>query len=331
MKSQDVMIADAVFEGGGVRGIGLVGALVVAEEKGYQWENMAGTSAGAVVASLLAAGYTATELKAILGELDYTRFEDKSFIDKIPLIGKLISLIFEKGIYEGDYLMNWIRSLLKEKGVCTFRDLLLPEYGDDNNYKFKLRVIASDLSSRTMLVLPQDIEQYGVNPKDLDVALAVRMSMSIPFFYEPVRLKDKTTNQDCYIVDGGLLSNFPVWLFDTPGVTNSWPTFGFKLFDPGTERKIGGPVSLLKELYSTMIEARDARHIKNVNFARTIAIPVLGIGATEFGLSKEKSEALYQSGRQAAERFFDTYNHDTFVKRFLVDANTIGTGGSNSL
>ena len=80
-----------------------------------------------------------------------------------------------------------------------------------------------------------------------------------------------------------------------------------------------------------MIEARDARHIKNVNFARTIAIPVLGIGATEFDLSKEKSEALYQSGRQAAEKFFDTYNHDTFMKRFLVDNNTIGAGDSNSL
>jgi len=84
MQSQDVKIADVVFEDGGVRGIGLAGALVVAEEKGYQWESLAGTSAGVIVASLLAAGYTAAEIKAIINEPDYTRFKDTSLIDKIP-------------------------------------------------------------------------------------------------------------------------------------------------------------------------------------------------------------------------------------------------------
>jgi len=329
MNSQEIRIADAIFEGGGVRGIGLVGAVAVAEEKGYQWESLAGTSAGAIVASLLAAGYTAVELKAIFDKLDYTRFKDKGFIDKIPLVGPLVSLIFEKGIYEGDYLFNWIKGLLKEKGVNTFRDLLLPEYEDDKDFKFKLRLIASDVSRHSILVLPQDIKQCGIQPEDLDVALAIRMSMSIPLFYEPVKIKDKTTNRDTYIVDGGFLSNFPVWLFDTPGVTASWPTFGFRLPESGTERIIGGPISLLKELFWTMKEAHDERYVKNMNFARTITIPTLGIGITEFDLSKERSEALYQSGRQAAEKFFDTYDHDTFTKRFLIGANTIGRGDSH--
>ena len=54
---------DAVFEGGGVKGIGLVGAVAVTEEKGYQFENLAGTSAGAIVAALIAAGYK-SEYKA---------------------------------------------------------------------------------------------------------------------------------------------------------------------------------------------------------------------------------------------------------------------------
>ena len=58
--------ADAVFEGGGVKGIGLVGAVAVAEEKGYHWVNVAGTSAGAIVATLLAAGYTAQGVVTIL-------------------------------------------------------------------------------------------------------------------------------------------------------------------------------------------------------------------------------------------------------------------------
>jgi NTE family protein len=64
--STDNLRADAVFEGGGVKGIGLVGAVTVMEERGYRWMNLAGTSAGAIVASLLAAGYTGPELAGIL-------------------------------------------------------------------------------------------------------------------------------------------------------------------------------------------------------------------------------------------------------------------------
>ena len=76
MKISNNLMADAVFEGGGVKGIGLVGAVAVAEERGYQWVNIAGTSAGAIVAALLAAGYSAAEMKQIMEELDYNSFKD---------------------------------------------------------------------------------------------------------------------------------------------------------------------------------------------------------------------------------------------------------------
>jgi predicted acylesterase/phospholipase RssA len=84
---------DAVFEGGGVKGIGMVGAVAVTEDQGYQFSNVAGTSAGAIVASLVAAGYNAGELKNILDNLDYTHFkdadaryiEDKHFVRSIPI------------------------------------------------------------------------------------------------------------------------------------------------------------------------------------------------------------------------------------------------------
>jgi predicted acylesterase/phospholipase RssA len=60
--------ADAVFEGGGVKGIALAGAIVVAESLGVQWQRVAGTSAGAITACLLAAGYTGEELIPIMTE-----------------------------------------------------------------------------------------------------------------------------------------------------------------------------------------------------------------------------------------------------------------------
>jgi len=318
MNATNDLKADAVFEGGGVKGIGLAGAVAVAEERGYRWANLAGTSAGAIVAALLAAGYTAVELKEIMQELDYNNFKDTSALDKIPLAGPLVSLIFEKGIYEGKFLENWLRGLLKAKNVETFEDLVLEEYKDDERYRFKLRVIASDISQGRLLVLPQDIADFGVRPEDLNVASAVRMSMSIPFFYEPVKLKNMKTNQSSFIVDGGLLSNFPVWLFDTEGDVPEWPTFGFKLAEPdeNVPHRIRGPISLLAALVSTMVGAHDARYIRDEQFKRTIPIRTLGVGTTDFDISREKSEALYQSGRKAAEKFFKTWNFTDYVKKY---------------
>jgi len=318
VKETNSLRADAVFEGGGVKGIGLVGAIAVAEEMGYQWVNVAGTSAGAIVAALLAAGYTAAEMKKIMDKLDYNDFTDTGLLDRVPIVGKIASLIFEKGIYEGKWFTNWMRGLLQKKKVKTFGDLIMDEFKDDDRYRFKLRVIASDISRGRMLVLPQDIKDFGMEPEDFDVADAIRMSMSIPFFYEPIKRRNKKTNQVSYIVDGGPLSNFPVWLFDTEGSIPQWPTFGFKLVEPGEgiPHKIQGPISLLVALFSTMSEAHDARYIKDADFVRTIPIPTLEVKTTEFDLSREKSEALYQSGRKAAEKFFATWNFAEYVDKY---------------
>jgi len=312
------LLADAVFEGGGVKGIGLVGALTAAEEKGYQWVNLAGTSAGAIVAALVASGYHSVELKQIMAELDYRLFKDTSLLDNVPFFGPLSSLIFEKGIYEGDYLESWIRGLLMKKGIKTFSDLIIEEFKDDEKYRFKLRVIASDISRGRMLVLPQDIAEYGIQPESLDVAAAVRMSMSIPFFFEPVKLVHKQTHQVNYVVDGGLLSNFPVWLFDTDGSEPSWPTFGFKLVEPdaGEPHKIRGLTSMLSALFSTMMEAHDALYIKDANYVRTIPIPTLGIKTTEFDITSDRSEALYQSGIQAANKFLADWNFAEYIDQY---------------
>lgn len=126
------------------------------------------------------------------------------------------------------------------------------------------------------------------------------------------------TNQISYIVDGGVLSNFPVWLFDTEGKAPAWPTLGFKLVEPeeGAPHRIRGPISLLGALFNTMMEAHDARYIKDENFARTIPILTLGVKTTEFNISREKSEALYQSGREAAEEFFAAWDFNRYIAKY---------------
>ena len=311
------MKVDAVFEGGGVKGIGLVGAVATTEEKGYRFENVAGTSAGAIVAALIAAGHTATEMKAILQELDYSRFKDRGGLDKIPLIGPFLSLGFEKGMYEGDFLEGWIRDLLAAKNVRSFGDLVMEEYKDDPRYRYRLQVIAADVTRGRMVVLPCDMEEYGFRAEALDVAWAVRMSMSIPFFFEPVILKD-ANGQKNYVVDGGVLSNYPVWLFDDGTGDPTWPTLGYKLVEPtgGRPNRIRGPVSLFAALFSTMMEAHDAYYIDDNSFARTIPIPTLGVGTTEFDISRDRSEELYESGRKAAEQFFQSWDFEKYKTHY---------------
>lgn len=321
------MRADAVFEGGGVKGIGLVGALYYAEkERKIQWQSVAGTSAGAVVAALVASGYTADEIKEIMFNLDFSLIKDEGFIDQFSLPGKTMSLLLEKGIYEGRFIEKFMSGLLNKKGASTFGDLRI--HGETNpRYAYRLNIIASDISRGKMLVLPQDIRDYGLDPDRLNVARAVRMSMSIPVFYEPVAIdyRDGGKMRRSYIVDGGILSNFPVWLFDS--VENpEWPTFGFRLVDPGEgePREINNILDFLGATVATMMEAHDARHIQDFNFKRTIAIPTMGVKTTEFNITPERKEMLFRSGYNAAREFFAGYSprkyrrlHPLFKRKFM--------------
>jgi NTE family protein len=324
----DDLKADLVLEGGGVKGIGLVGALAALEERGYVAQNLAGTSAGAIVATLLAAKYEADELHEIMKNLQFNEFMDKGWEDHLPG-GKGLSIILDQGIYEGKRFEEWIRELLEKKNVRTFSDLTHPEFNGHPRYGYRVQVIVSDLTSKRLLVLPKDADALGVEPNDLDVAQAVRMSMSIPIFFEPVRWKNPSTGEWHVIVDGGMLSNFPVWLFDT-NEEPEWPTFGLRLAEPQKTRTLArelpeetpshvgirATVRYLWSLVATMMAAHDRLYLDQADYARTIPIPVSGVKATDFELSKEKSEELYTNGKAAAEQFLDQWNFNEYIEAF---------------
>ncbi|OYD09994.1 hypothetical protein CHM34_02355 [Paludifilum halophilum] len=303
------MRADAVLEGGGIKAFGLVGALSVAEEKGYEWKRLAGTSAGAIIASLLAAGYRSGELYRLLYQHDFTRFTPDTW-HKIPWIGTVLRLWIHKGLYPGKPLEQWVGGLLAEKGVYTFADLKERE----------LSIIASDISRRNLLVLPRDLEDYGIHPAKFSVARAVRMSCSIPLFFDPVKVYHRASKAVSYVVDGGVLSNFPVWIFDKN--PPRWPTFGFRFLSEtgGEPRRINGPISLLRAMFLTMLDAHDNRHIKEQDKIRTIQVPTLGVEMTDFNLEEERRRALFEAGVDAARCFF----RDWTFKRYLADRCTDG-------
>lgn len=315
---------DLVLEGGGMKGIGLVGALTALDEKGYQPQNVAGTSAGAIVAALVAAGYTVGELREILSSLDFKSFEDETLEGHIPLVGKYLSAFIEKGMYKGEEFHEWIAGLLEKKGVRTFADLVDPEYASEPAYRYRLQVIASDVTAHELLRLPGDAARFGIEPDALPVADAVRMSMSIPIFFEPWKWRSKSDGEGHLIVDGGVLSNFPVWIFDSEGEPR-WPTFGLTLVEPDPKSDPGasqspsgdtGIVTYLKDLVSTMLEAHDRMYLQNDTFVRTIPIPTLGVRTTEFDLSPERADALFESGHRAAEEFLAKWNFEAYKATF---------------
>lgn len=309
------MYADAVIEGGGVKGIGLVGAIYEAERRGYEWARLAGTSAGSIIAALLAAGYSAEELKEEIMNLDYRQFNKKEGIGRIPMLGSLLNLWINYGLYSGDYIEEWTREKLLAKRVTKFRDL-----------EKTLCIIASDITNGEMLILPDDIKRYGINPDSLDIATAVRMSCSIPYYFRPVKIirESKWRNTFNYIIDGGVLSNFPVWIFDKDR-NPRWPTFGFRLTSvkTGQPHKISSPISMGFAIINTMLEAHDEKHIEERNYVRSILVPTMGVKTTDFEISKEKSNELFQAGVKAGEKFFNQWNFEQYAIKYRSESKLV--------
>lgn len=306
------MEINAVFEGGGVKGISLAGAVDATEQAGVTFKRVAGTSSGSIIASLLAAGYSGEEMSRIIKTTSFTSFLKRGAIYNTAYIGPALRVLIKKGLYSGEALESWIRRILREKGIVTFSDL--PQG--------KLSIIASDITNGRLVVLPDGLEQYGISPGAFEVARAVRMSCSIPYFFDPVMLRlngqaargKSFSEQFVYMVDGGMLSNFPLWLFDeqeggfkSPGLTT--PTVGYQLvgkMEPQPNR-ITGPFSMLQAMVSTMLNAHDERYIEKEKFVRTVKIPTLGISMTEFHISPEQSDELYEAGYQAGKVFFENW------------------------
>jgi NTE family protein len=317
--------ADAVFEGGGVRGIAFLGALRCCDDIGIRWRKLAGTSAGAITASLLAANLSMDQLEEAVGKLDYMRFLTKK---NSPLILNgdpsddlqfplqlMMSLAAARqiGEYSSDPFRDWLAETLLKANVKTFGDI--EKRGDGR----ELKVVVSDITRAEMLVLPDDLNKINTSKdptfvqqlklkssQDFSIAEAVRLSMSIPLFFTPGRLGKSM------IVDGGILSNFPLWIYDKQPGYNSplprWFTFGFRFIDRNLEKniKIEEPLSLLSATFNTMLNARDRYHGREMDKGRIINIDVsvANVTTTEFNLSAQKKNCLYRLGYQAAKEFF---------------------------
>ncbi|HEY2222566.1 patatin-like phospholipase family protein [Actinomycetospora sp.] len=324
---------DLVLQGGGVKGIALGGALDVLLAS-YDVRRVAGTSAGAIAASLVAAGYTRDELRAALGSLPYAKVPDRAL--PIPGLGELTGLLSADGLYRGDVIEQWVADRLAEKGVRTFGDLRLPSdssadpllYSDDRAYR--LVVTATDITRGRGLRLPWDYRAaFGLDPDEQSVAEAVRMSLSIPVYFVPRTLVDVATGRTSRIVDGGVLSNFPVELFDRQdGQRPRWPTLGVGVIPelpgadstlfPGLPIRLVGPLALVEETIATAISGHDQTYLAQPrNAERVFRIDTDSVGVVDFHIDAQRRATLVANGRRRATEFLDEWNWDDYLKRFF--------------
>ena len=190
-----------VFEGGGVKGIAYVGATEVLEKKGIlpNIQRVGGTSAGAINALLLGLNYTPAETKQILSELDFRNFLD----DTWGVVRDTNRILAEFGWYKGDFFRRWICDRIAAKAGnpdATFNDI----HNQMGQKGFReLSFVGTNLSTGFAEVFSNEHTPRWC------VADAVRISMSIPLFFAAKR----SMRGDVY-VDGGLIDNYPIKMFD---------------------------------------------------------------------------------------------------------------------
>lgn len=329
-----------VFEGGGVKGIAYVGALDILEQKGILSSiiRVGGASAGAIQAVLLALGYNLDEIKSVIWDLNFKNFLDDSW----GLVRDSARLIEHYGWYKGDFFRNWIGQLIKTQtgnSESTFADL---ESKNDNRAFKSLYLMGTNLSTGFSEVFSAEHTPW------MCVADAVRISMSIPLFFAAKR----SSRGDVY-VDGGMLDNYPVKLFDrqkysgyyrkanyyrpinfalkkqnraiSPYVYNK-ETLGFRL-DTRTE------ISLFRDqaepphhqidhffdyawaLVDTFLNYQQNIHLHSDDWARTIYIDTMEVKTTDFEIPDSRKKDLISSGQKGAQEYFEWFDHTRTINQ----------------
>ena len=176
-----------IMKGGGIKGLAYVGALDLLRDY-YRFNWFVGTSAGAITAILLAAGYTVEEMKGILEEKNFKDFFDAPFY-KIPT-----NLLFKKGMHPAQEFTDWMDRLLTAKFGGKLPVTLGQIQEATGN---RITVYASQKGRKALTFDSEDND-------DVSAAYAARCSMSIPIVFTP------QSEQGRWAFDGGLQNNFPV-------------------------------------------------------------------------------------------------------------------------
>lgn len=312
MKTKYFVNCRCVFQGGGCRAVGFIGAYRRAKESGIGFSEFAGTSAGSIIAALAAAGATAEEMENFLFSLDLKQFEGIEGYSKLQAgyltAGIVVKNLFSSkddkiedpwmntkrlsaisnncGLHSSEYIQDEVESFLKaklgKKTEVRFSDL-----------KYPLKIVAADIVNKSVHI-------FGNSEDDSrSVAYAVRCSCSFPFFFFPV---------DDTFIDGGVLCNLPIIIFPNRGGSTD-RTLAFTLKDVTASEKKGFR-GYAKKVVDTLTEGASKLQMQERQKVTTIEVPAI-LGLFEFNEVKRESERYKQaieSGEEAVDQFLMSEN-----------------------
>jgi NTE family protein len=315
-----------VFQGGGVRGIAYAGAVQVLEQKNIipQIENIGGTSAGSIIGLMLCLGYSSSEIYTIMIDLNIQHFNDGAG----GIFGKYERTKKKFGLHKGDTFADWLENLVKQKtGIPLLNFYQLDSLRKTNSSFKSFYCVGTNLTKQRA-----EIFSLATTP-NMPIKTAVRISSSIPFFYEPILLDSsgkepvdpiKDYPYQVY-VDGGITQNYPIDLFDSC-VSGDVPLFCDNIiYNPHTLGfKLEREAQVNKYKTSTELAPYNIKSIKQytdafISFSlhslnnkpglenekgRTVYISYGDISAKPRKLSKKEKDILFNNGKEATEDFF---------------------------
>lgn len=308
-----------VFEGAGIRGVAYAGIIQELEQKHMLKEvkRVGGTSAGAIAALTLSLGYSGKEIEDIIYKTRMQQFNDGRFF----FAGGLSRMNKRYGWYRGKAFTRWLEKIIDHKtgnADITFRQL------HDRNFR-DLIVTGTSLNNQKLVIF--SVATYP----DMKVKDAVRISMSIPLYFEAVRIDsagrviDSRKAKGGYdiMVDGGFTGNFPIFLFDSTaaGTTqriSNGHTLGFRIdtpqqidYDAGRNGLAPVPIRRFKNYmgacYTFVIENLNRCTLTDDDWKRTVSISSGTVGPKIRKLSIEEKDMLMNNGRQALRQYLQEH------------------------
>lgn len=276
-----------IFGGGGIRGLSYAGAYKALLDNNITPTGWAGSSIGAVFASLIAIGYTYQESYELLAETGFEMFRDLNFDIKKEIA-------FSKG----NVFLDWI----KEKIELKFYK---ENYKKGKNEPVKFCDIKEKLIIYSVDLTNMKFKEFSCSETpDFEIASAVRASVSMPGLFTPMEIDEKL------IVDGDLLKSAPLWRLSNSIKNLNERIIEFRLEDNETIKKVSNSIEYINRVYNAICGFATDYIIdlyKEKDKFDYIKINTPDISVVDFLIPKEKKQELYEIGYNTTNNYFKNY------------------------
>lgn len=280
-----------VLSGGAARGLAHIGVLKALDEQGIHVDAIAGTSMGAVIGGLYAAGYTPRELEQLALELDWKQaLSDSPPRVDVPFRRKQDDrdfLVKQKLSFRDDGTLGLPLGAIQGQNLSMLLESLLVHTSDTRNFDqlaIPFRAVATDISTGEKVVFSK-----GHLPQ------AIRASMSIPAVFAPVEVNGKL------LVDGGMVDNIPVDVARQMGVD---VVIVVDIGNPLLDRKqLTTVVDMLNQSVTLMTRKNSEAQLATLKSSDILVQPPLsGYSSTDFGRVPQLIDAGYRATSILAPR-----------------------------